>query len=623
MGIKINKKWMGILIVSGLLLGTFAGLLTGLLKDLPKTKALEEVKPGLTTRVYSSDGQLLARFATENRLWVPLQKMPKVLINAFVSIEDERFFHHWGLDLMAITRAFLKNMEEGQIVQGGSTITQQLVRNLFLTKEKTLRRKLKEALLSLQIERKYTKEEILELYLNHIYLGHGAYGVEAAARAYFGKSAEALTISQCALLASLPKAPNHFSPRLYPERSKARRDLVLKKMYDLGYIPLYQFKKASEEDIELAPLEPYVVMAPYFVEYVRQSLEEKYGTSVLYQGGLKVETTLDVNIQRAAEEALKKGLEELTEKDGKDQPLPLDSPSQEELLQGALVALEPATGHIKAMVGGRDFKESQFNRASQAMRQPGSSIKPFIWTAALESGFTPQDIIVDSPVAFSYGGKYWAPQNYERKFFGPTTLQEALEKSRNVIAVKLLYKLGVNTVIDCAHRMGIESPLEPNLSLALGTSEVTPIEMASAYGTLVNKGIHVKPMAILTIVTAGGRVLEENQPEQEIALSEEVASTMTTLMQGVIERGTGRRAQGLNRPAAGKTGTTDGFNDAWFIGFTPELVACVWIGYDSQQPLGHGMTGGRVAAPIWKEFMLQALDGRPVTPFSLPEKEEL
>lgn len=610
-----------------IVLGTGVGLVAANLKRLPSLAPID----GYTgirywefpTKVYDSKGELLAEFFELKRELASLSQVPQHLVNAFIAIEDTDFYHHRGISIRGIGRALWVNLKAGRIEEGASTITQQLAKVLFLTSERTYSRKFQEALLAIQIERKYTKEEILERYLNKIYFGHGTYGVGAAANFYFGKKVAELNLAESALLAGLPKAPNYFSPFLRPEAAKRRQAVVLNRMAALGFITPEEAKAAKHSLFRDTLKEPQdnpafkrtitINKAPYFVEYIRQQLEDHYGDAAIYKGGLRVYTTLDLNIQRVAQHALWEGLKELN-KDKKP-----GSPK----IEGALIAIEPATGHIKAMVGGSGFiKKNQLNRVTQAKRQPGSAFKPFLYTAAIDAGFTPVSILYDAPVSFNISGaKTWEPTNYDGEFHGNVTLRMALEKSINVASIKLMEKVGPNQVIKYAHAMGIESPLTPNLSLTLGTSEVDPLEMAVAYSVFANQGIKVEPMSIKFIEDQEGNLLEENIPLEQEVLSKETAYIMTSLMEGVVRRGTAASSVGskINRPCAGKTGTTDNYVDAWFAGYTPNLTAVVWVGYDrNRKSLGRGQSGGIVAAPIWADFMQEALKDVPPYEFNAP-----
>ena len=627
-----------LLIAAGAFFGAACGIALGLSRDLPQIANLENFKPMLSSVLYSADGQVLAEFGIEKRRRTSLARIPEHLQQAIISVEDQLFYQHFGVNPGGILRAAVENMRAGHIVQGGSTITQQLARNLFLTMRRDYVRKLREAILALQIERRYTKEQILELYLNQIYLGHGKYGVEEASQYYFDKHVENLTLAQCAMLTALPKAPNRYSPKRNPTLARRRRNLVLNLMYDEGYITKEQCIEAKLEPVMLtAAPSGKITIAPHFSEYVRQQVIDRYGYDMLYKGGLHIYSTLDLKMQRAAEAAFSEGFRKLDLKqmnDAKqrlerDEDLPddiraarIEAEIPEEMatdvVEGALVAIDPQTGEIRAMVGGRDFEKSEFNRAVQARRQPGSGFKPIIWAAALESGMTVSDRIVDAPIVFHFRDKIWEPENYEVRFYGPTTLREALEHSRNIVSIKLLNHLGIAPTIRLAHKMGIKSYLQPNLTLALGSTGVSPLEITSAYATFAGNGIYREPSSILKIVGPDGETIEEKALRETIALSEQTSYIMTSLMEGVIKRGTGREAKKLGRPAAGKTGTTNDCTDAWFIGYTPQLVTAVWVGYDDMRSLGEKQTGGRVAAPIWTSFMKAALAGDGVANFSVP-----
>ena len=645
--LSVRLQHMLFLALFGCLVGSAFGISVGLSRDLPQIANLENFKPMLSSLLYSSDGQVLADFGIERRQRTSLARIPLHLQQAVLSVEDQYFYQHFGINPAGILRAAWENLRAGRVVQGGSTITQQLACNLFLTRRTNLSRKLREAFLAFQIERSHTKEQILELYLNQIYLGHGAYGAEEASRFYFGRHVEDLTLAQCALLAALPKAPNRYSPKRNPALALRRRNLVLELMYGEGYITREECITAKFEPIVLADSSPAKsAFAPYFVEYVRKQMIDRYGYDMVYKGGLRVYTTLDPKTQQAAEAAVDEGLRKIdlkqkvasarreAEERARLAALPEDLRAAQEaaeipkematdVVQAALVAIDPRSGEIRAMVGGRDFEKSEFNRAVQARRQPGSGFKPIIWATALESGMTVSDRIVDAPVVFHFRDKVWEPKNYEEVFYGPTTLREALEHSRNIVSIRLLNQLGVAPAIRLAHKMGIKNYLQPNLTLALGSTGVTPLEITSAYATLAADGIYREPVSILKVVGPDGQTIEERRPSETIALSEQTAYIMTSLMEGVIKRGTGRFARALGRPAAGKTGTTNDCTDAWFIGYTPQLVASVWVGFDDMRSLGKKQTGGKVAAPIWTSFMKAALADRPVETFSVPAGIEL
>lgn len=597
------------------------GVIVTYLGEIPLVSDLKAYKPSLSTKIYDCHGQLITELFSEKRTLISLDDVPDNMKNAIIAIEDNNFYHHFGVDFGGVIRSAITNILHGSYSQGFSTITMQLPRNMFLTREKTIERKIKEILLAFQIERTYTKREILEMYLNQIYLGSGAYGIEAAARKYFGKHAKDLNLPEAALIAGLPKAPNGYNPYHYPDRALKRRNLVLTQMQRLGYISQEEAEAAKNTPLSLSSVD--VSDAPYFVEYVRQQLEDRYGSNAIYRSGLKVFTTLDLDMQRKAQDAMNEGL---VSAEAIIKPHLQNAPGQTpEPVQCALVLIDPATGEIKAMIGGRDFQESKFNRAVQAQRQPGSAFKPFVYATAFKQGYTQADIILDTPVVFKDDlGKVWKPENFSNRFFGPTTLRTALTHSRNVVTVKLLDKIGVNNVIKTARMMGIRSPLKPFLTLALGASEVNLLELVSAYGAFPNRGIRVEPYSIMRVEDSNGRVLQDKTPQRQEALDEATASIMCNVLQNVINHGTGytARRMGFKPPAGGKTGTTNDFTDAWFIGFTSELVAGVWIGLDSHDSMGHGVTGGRVACPIWTKLMLKLYEHRTPPNFTVPDSVE-
>lgn len=685
-------------------MGAAGGVFAAYVQDLPTLDALEQYSPSLVTTLYSDEDEPFAAFFEQRRILVSLNKIPPYLIEALLATEDTRFYSHRGIDPRGIARALLTNLRTLRRAEGGSTITQQLAKVLFLTPEKSLARKMKEILLAFQIEREYPKDKILEMYFNQIYFGHGAYGVEAAAQTYFGKSVDELNLAEAAMLAGLPRAPNTYSPIVDKERARRRRGVVLQRMVEEGFITTEQAEAAAAIPFDERAFAAVRSQAPYFVEYVRQYLEEQYGSYALYHGGLKVYTTLNVRLQQAADQSLTQGLREIDQQkglrlagggptarvtprrpgaplrpglvvegviqrvtargihvtvDGYSGEIPFkamrvaEGPkladafhpddrvlvrleavdhnrktltlalAQEPEMEGALLALDPRTGQIKAMVGGYDFQRSKFNRAIQARRQPGSAFKPFVYAAAFDLGLTPSTIFEDSPVSFpaTIDGeqKEWSPENYDQTFRGPVTLRQGLEHSINVVAVKLLETIGVGAATQMAHRLGIRSPIRAELGLALGTSEVTLLEMVSAYGTLAAGGVRNAPYAIRRILDSRGRVLEERFPEGQQVLRPATAATLTHVLEGVVQRGTGRRARALERPLAAKTGTTQDAADAWFLGYSPSLVAGVWIGYDTVRSLGPHETAATLAAPIWMQFMRAALEGSPLEAFPVPD----
>ena len=600
-------------------------------QDLPSPSSMQTIAPPVKTLVFDVNGKLVHEFYKENRSLVPLKQIPKVMIDAILSIEDRRFYTHWGIDPIRLVGAIVQDVIARRPEQGASTITQQLARNLFLTHEKTLQRKVKEAILAIRIEQTYTKDEILQMYLNQIYFGEGAYGVDAASRNFFGKPVQELTLPECALLAGLPRNPRDYSPRRDPNRALKRRNLVLAAMVQNKKLSQKQYEAASETPLGVTKTRLSTRSAPYFMEMVRLYLEERYGSNQLFEGGLRVYTTLDADLQKAAEESLEKRLAELEQRTGskrsraailaKSKAAQPAERTQTEYLQGSVVALDPTNGQIRALVGGRDFGESNFNRATQALRQPGSAFKPFIYAAAIDNGYTPNEMILDTPVSFQAGnGEDWSPQNYDHKFRGPVTLRMALAKSLNVPAAKLLQKIGTPQVISYARRLGIRSRMGNDLSLALGTSEVNLLELTSAYGVFANQGIRTTPIFVLRVEDKNGKILEQTRTTAEEVLSPETALTMTNMMETVMQSGTAAasRAMGLAVPAAGKTGTTDDYTDAWFIGYTPSLVTGVWVGFDKKQKIGPNMTGAAAALPMWVDVIAAGTKGKPAQDFPVP-----
>ncbi len=607
--------------------GVVFGLALWATRDLPSPQKMHGISQPVKTAVYDIKGRVLHEFYKENRQPVVLRAIPRHLINATIATEDRSFYTHWGVDLWGMARAAITDITHGKIKQGGSTITQLLARNLFLTHERTVTRKIREIALAVELERKYSKDEILEMYFNQIYFGEGAYGVEAAAKTFFDKSVGQLSLSECALLAGIPANPGLYSPRKRPQAALARRDKVLRNMRDTGAISASEYENATHAPLGVTPMRYRNDRAAYFVEMVRLYLDENYGSNQVYEGGLKVWTTLDMDLQNIAERALEHQLSQLE----KDLRLKTTRASyvatvqranqRTPYLQGALVAVNPQNGYVVSLIGGRDWNQSNFNRAVQAYRQPGSAFKPFIYTAALDNGFHPTDVIVDEPVSFPAGdGSNYEPQNYDRLYRGPVTLRYALQQSINIPAIKLLRKVGTSLVASYARRMGIRTPIHQDLSLALGTSEVSLLELTTAYAVIDNRGIRNDPVFILKVEDRSGNVLEKAAPRPADVLSETTAAVMVSMMQSVMDHGTGypARSMGFLVPAAGKTGTMDEYMDAWFVGFTPKLVCGVWVGYDEKKRIGAGMTGARAALPIWTEFMLGATRGRPVEDFPTP-----
>ncbi|MCJ7604389.1 MAG: penicillin-binding protein 1A [Desulfobulbaceae bacterium] len=564
--------------------------------NIPDISSLASYTPPATTVILDKNGRQLDAIFTQNRFVVPIDSMPKNLPLAFVAAEDARFFQHAGIDAWSTLRALVHNLRKGEKGQGGSTITQQVARALLLSPEKTYTRKIKEAVLAYRIDKVLSKKEILHIYLNQIYFGEGAYGVDAAARVYFGKKAVDLNLAEIAIFAGLPQAPSRYSPFKHFDLTKKRQAYVLNRMAEEGYITATMARKAFARPLLWgAPVETDDD-SRYFVQHIKKYIQAKYGWETLVAGGLTIETTLDPNLQKSATAAVNRGVAKwVVRRPNKIAGLP----------QAALVAMDASTGEVRALVGGTDFNKSQFDRATQARRQPGSAFKPIVYAAALRDPFTPASIIMDEPLVLpgSSPGSTWQPQNFDGKFTGPTTLESALIHSRNVVTVKLLQEIGIEPVRQLARDMGVSSQLNKNLSLALGSSEVTLLELTGAYTTFANLGQTAKPVFITKITDRNGNTLESFKEKKRQVLDKETAYQITRIMQGVIEEGTGKKAWGLPQEAAGKTGTTDTYRDAWFIGYTPEMVCGVWMGFDKKRSLGSNETGGLACAPIWLDFM--------------------
>jgi penicillin-binding protein 1A len=720
-------KFLFLLTISAVIIGAaVAGVVYyHLSDDLPKITSLTDYHPSIITTVYSDDNRKIAEFYKERRIVVPLEKIPLQLQQAFIAAEDARFYKHRGIDIFSIVRAFIKNIEAGTIVQGGSTITQQVTKSFLLTPERSYERKIKEAILAYRIDKVFTKEEILFLYLNQIYLGHGAYGVEAAAENYFGKSVNELSLAECAILAGLPQAPSRYSPFRFPDRAKQRQIYVLNRMLEEGYITNTEVTEAIDEKMDIKPRRNwYIEKVPIYTEHIRRYVEKKYGRDALYTQGLKIFAAVNIEMQKAARQSIEKGLFELDRRYGyrgperhlnpeeimsfndeigtalEETPLTEGSSSRgvvidindkkgravvqmgneqgtlflEEMrwarkpnpklttkqsplkkisqvlstgdvilvkvikklkkgnrwhlsldqipnAQSALLCIEAETGLVKVMVGGRDFGQSQFNRAIQSRRQPGSAFKPLIYSAALDKGFTPATEIIDSPIVFEdqTNDFTWKPKNYGKKFYGPTLFREALTKSRNVVTIKILQEIGIGYAINYAKKLGIESELSRDLSIALGSSGVSLLELVNAYAVFANQGYLVEPAFITKIEDRYGNIIEEMNPSREKVIEKSTAYIMTNLLESVVKEGTGRRVKALNRPVAGKTGTTNDLQDAWFVGYTPRFISGVWVGYDDGHTLGRGETGSRTASPIWLGFMDKILKGKPEKEFQVPE----
>jgi len=616
MNIRLNKNKIIIffVLIFGVICGSLAGAFFAFTHDLPQIRSLENFKPDAVTRIYSADKILLTELFIEKREPVPLKTIPRLLRAALVATEDRKFYKHSGVDLRGITRAIIKDIKAGEFVEGASTITQQLSKTLFLTPRKTLVRKIKEAILAFQLERRYTKDEILELYLNQVYFGSGAYGVESAAKIFFGKSVKDLSLAQCALVAGMPKSPSRYSPLVNPDLAIKRRNTVLRQMRDTDIISDAAYQQAVNEALDTDGRRFNQSKAPYFVEYIKRSLEDELGSTRLYKGGLSVYTTLDYSLQSAAEKAVTDGLSALTERMKQKQ---IADPHP----QAALISIDLNSGGILAMVGGKNFNASRFNRASMALRQPGSAFKPFVYAYAIEQGFAQNKKILDAPVVYrgAQDGNDWKPQNFSLGYKGEMTLRHALTVSQNIPAVRLLQMLGPDSVAQFAHQLGIKSHLAANLSLALGTSENTLMDLTSAYSVFPNKGEKIRPFGVLEIVDRQGRVIWRAKSQRRLVMSRAGAAIVTNMLEGVIKEGTGRRARILGRAVAGKTGTTNDYKDALFIGFSPRVIAGVWVGRDAGGSLGAKETGARAALPIWIDYMKAALPNEPHQYFDIPD----
>lgn len=649
------------------LLGLFfflAGLtyLFFITRGLPSLQQLEEYKPKLASIVYSSDLKVIHEYYEQKRSFVPLEEMPEHLLEAVMATEDRRFYEHWGMDLRRLLGAVFKNIITADLsAQGASTLTQQLAKQLFLTSEKTLTRKIKELITAIQIERTYTKPEILEMYLNHMYFGQSAYGVQSASVIFFGKNVQDIEPGESAILIGLLKAPNWYSPVRHPNRCLTRRNIVLNAMREVDFLSEEEYKSFVSNPINLTDEKNTAYgLAPYFTEYVRQIMQQKYGYN-LYTAGLSIYTTLDSRAQYLAEKSvqdniwkIQKGVrdyyigEKLVDKlltedfknNHEDWMVMLtDSVFVDSLInkkaraEVALVSIDPRNGHIIALIGGRNFDESKFNRAVQARRQPGSAFKPFIYTAAVDNGYPPSYEVLNQPVVVMMpDGSRWSPRNFGLTVGGPTTFREGLRKSYNLVTVRVLQELikKPSIVVDYAHKLGIKSPLVAVDAIALGASEVTPLEIASAYGTFANRGIHYEPIAILRVEDKNGNIIEQHVPQSREVLREETAYIITNMLQTVIDHGTGARARWMyhfNRKAGGKTGTTNDYSDAWFLGFTPQIVTSVWVGVDEYSvgdfklTLGKNKTGSNTALPIWGPYMKAVHDSLalPELDFPMPQ----
>jgi penicillin-binding protein 1A len=699
----VGRLVIGLLVLVAALVGATAGLLLVYSTDLPQVGQLEHYRPSSITELYDDQGRTIGSFALQRRVVASYNEYPEILRQALISIEDKDFYRHWGVNVWRIAGAAYRDIQSGGRVQGASTLTMQLARNLFLSPDRSFHRKIQEALLAVQIERRFTKPQIFTLYANQIYLGHGVYGFEAASQFYFSKPAKRLTLDEAALLAGLPKSPSYYSPITHPDHALKRRNLVINSMLEDGNITAQQAAEARDQPIHLEVAHDPDSLAPYFVEEIRRYLEGKYGSDQVHEGGLKVYTSLAMDLQHAANRAVFDGLATYERRHGWRGHLqnvlggevtlanyqhpdwdsdpevnsyvhtlvtavtpasvtirfgrysamlaPADAAwtrrkladilhpgdiayvkiislsdnkarvtlEEDSGVQGALVAIDNATGEIKAMVGGRDFNLSKFNRSTQALRQVGSSFKPYVYTAAIDRGATPDDTILDAPVTFPMpSGLPYEPRNYDEKFEGTITLRRALAQSRNIPALRLADSIGIKTVIDYAHRFGITSNIPPYLPVALGAVEVTPMEQTSAYSVFPSDGVHITPRYITKVTDYEGRTLEENFPDVKDVVSARTARTMTAMLREVVLHGTAIAASSMKYPLAGKTGTTNNFTDAWFVGFSPSITCGVWIGYDEKKFLGAKETGSRAALPIWMDFMKVALAGKDPGDFQAP-----
>jgi penicillin-binding protein 1A len=696
----VGRVLFGLLILIAILVGATGGLLLVYTTDLPQVDALEAYRPSSITELYDDHEKVIGSFALQRRVVVGYDDFPPVLRDALVSIEDKDFYRHSGINFWRIVGAAYRDIESGGKVQGASTLTMQLARNLFLSPDRHWQRKVQEAMLAIQIERRFTKSQIFTLYANQIALGHGVFGFEAASEFYFSKPAKQLTLPEATLLAALPKGPSYYSPINHPDRAQKRRNMVINAMVEDGKITAAQANDARSAPLTLRLAHDPNSLAPYFVEEIRRYLEGKFGTDQVHEGGLKVYTSLDVELQKAANQAVLNGvaayerrhgwkghlenvvaggdvLEKYSHPDWDDEPevggyvhalvtsagpgiatlkfgrytaalgqadvawtqhkLPdilksgdvcyvkiislsangaaKVSLEQDSGAQAALIAIDNATGGIKAMVGGRDFNTSKFDRATQALRQVGSSFKPYVYTTVIDGGASPDDTILDEPVSFDTPSGPYTPHNYDEKFEGIITLRRALAQSRNIPALKLANKVGIKSVIDYAERFGVTSKLPPYLPVALGSAEITLLEQASAYSVFPNDGVRVSPRYITRVTDYEGRVLEEDFPEVKDVISERTARIMTSMLREVVLHGTGLAAAKLPFPVAGKTGTTNDFTDAWFVGFTPTMTCGVWVGFDEKKSLGAKETGAHAALPIWANFMTVAMNGKDVGDF--------
>ncbi|MFZ5563652.1 MAG: penicillin-binding protein 1A [Thermodesulfobacteriota bacterium] len=608
-----KKVAVWLALIAGVFCGAAGGVFFAVVHDLPQIQALEDFSPSATTRVFSAEGVLITELFVEKRDPVSISQVPPWLVSALIATEDNDFFRHRGLDLKGIARALAKDLLTFDFRQGGSTLTQQLAKTLFLTSEKSLMRKIKEAVLAFQLERRYTKNEILELYLNQVYFGSGAYGVKSAARTFFNKPVEDLSLAECALIAGMPKAPSRYSPLVNRDLALWRRDLVLGQLLKNRMISEVDYQKALGEPLNLASDTPPVLQPGYFIEYIRSDLENAVGAQALYRGGLSIYTTLSWPLQQAAQDAVVRGLDGLAAR--------MAAKGLSTKPQAALVALDVATGGVLAMVGGRDFTQSPFNRAVSARRQPGSAFKPVLYACALDHGFTPATTVLNTPAAFpgARKGDVWKPENFSKTYSSETTVWSAVVHSENLPAVRIMQQLGPAPVTAFAARLGIASPLAPYLPLALGASDVSLLEITGAYAVFPRQGKLIQPYGVIRATDSRNREIWRVSPSSRMVMPAQDTAILTSMLRSVILEGTGRAAADLACPVAGKTGTTDAFRDALFVGFSRDIAAGVWTGTDDHTTLGSGETGARAALPIWKSFMEKALELRACRDFDVPD----
>jgi 1A family penicillin-binding protein len=610
----VSKVTAGTLLgVTMLASSVVAGGLVGLaisFRNLPDVRVLRNYTPTETTHIYDIKGTLLTSIHDEaNREVVPLTKISPQLKRAVIGIEDSHFYSHYGINPGGVMRAMVKNLEEGRTVEGGSTLTMQLVKNLFLSPKRAFSRKLAEAVLAIRLEQIFKKDEILELYLNQVYWGHNLYGAEMAARSYFGKSASKLTLAEAAMMAGMIQAPEEYSPFASYKVAKQRQATVLNRLKELQWITPAEEAAALKQPIKLGKITSFPgSKVPYVTQAVVQELTKRFGRDAVLKGGMRVQTTIDLQMQRIAEDTVRYAHQRLYYQVGADQM--------------ALVAVDPRTHFVKAMVGGVDYDKSQFNRAVQALRQPGSAFKPFVYYTAFASGrYGPDSIVYDSPVGYPDGDSYYYPRNYGGGFSGAVSIRRALEVSLNVPAIKVGQDVGLNKVIETCRILGVKSPIEPVISLPLGAVDLTPLEMAGAFATFANNGWHSDTTFIVQVTDSSGNVLLDNTPKPKLVLDPWASASLNSALQGVIYQGTATAAQ-IGRPAAGKTGTTSSERDIWFVGYVPQLSVSVWVGNDDFTPLYSGSTGGNYVAPVWRDFMLQALQNTPVQYFRSPSDFE-